>query len=226
MYMIKEMPVNERPRERFLKYGRTALSERELIAIILRTGTRSVNVLDMASSVLKRFDSITAINGCSVSDLTTIRGLGPTKAVQILAALELGRRLYEERHLLNRETLDSPKAVYQFMRLHVETKTQENFYCLYLDTKSRLIERVKIYVGTLNSALVHPREVFRHALRLSAASVILIHNHPSGDPAPSESDREITDVLRKNGEMMDIRVVDHIIIGRGRYYSFRENGEY
>ncbi len=226
MYMIKEMPQNERPRERFLKYGKSALSEKELLAIILRTGTNRINVLDMANMVLKKFETINNINGCNVTDLTTIRGLGPTKAIQILAALELGRRLYDEKHLSLKESFTNPQAVYRFMRTRIESKTQENFYALYLDTKSQLIEAINIYVGTLNSAIVHPREIFKHAVRLSAASILVVHNHPSGDPTPSKSDEEITHVLVKNGKFMDILLVDHIIVGKGKYFSFKEHGKF
>ncbi len=224
MYIIKEMPTNERPRERFLHYGREALSNKELLAIILRTGTQSMNVLDMSTEILKRFDSIRAINACSVKDLTSIRGLGPTKAIQVLSALELGKRLYEEQFNKN-DMLNSPEVVYAFMRPKVEMEEQENFYVLYLDTKAKLIKAVKLFVGTLSSAIVHPREIFKHAVKLSAASLIIVHNHPSGDPNPSHSDIDITKMIEKNGHLMDIQLMDHIIVGKGKYYSFKEHGK-
>ncbi len=226
MYIIKEMPRNERPRERFLKYGKSALSEKELLAIILRTGTSALNVLDMANMVLKKFETIKSLNACEVSDLTKIRGLGPTKAIQILAALELGKRLYDEKQLTVKQTFNNPKTVYQYMRSKIEMEKQENFYAIYLDTKGQLLKAVKIYVGTLNSAIVHPREIFKHAVSLSAASIIIVHNHPSGDPHPSNSDEAITKILIKNGKLMDIPIVDHIIVGDGQYYSFKEHRKF
>jgi len=226
MYIIKEMPRNERPRERFLKYGKSALSEKELLAIILRTGTSALNVLDLANMVLKEFETIKSINACEVSDLTKIRGLGPTKAIQILAALELGKRLYDEKQLKHRQAFTNPKTVYQFMRSKIESEKQENFFAIYLDTKGQLLKAIKIYVGTLNSAIVHPREIFKHAVSLSAASIIIVHNHPSGDPFPSNSDEEITKILIKNGKLMDIPIVDHIIVGDGQYYSFKEHSKF
>ena len=226
MYIIKEMPRNERPRERFLKYGKSALSEKELLAIILRTGTSALNVLDMANMVLKKFETIKSLNACEVSDLTKIRGLGPTKAIQILAALELGKRLYDEKQLTVKQTFNNPKTVYQYMRSKIEMEKQENFYAIYLDTKGQLLKAVKIYVGTLNSAIVHPREIFKHAVSLSAASIIIVHNHPSGDPHPSNSDEAITKILIKNGKLMDIPIVDHIIVGDSQYYSFKEHRKF
>ncbi len=224
MYMIKEMPDNERPRERFLHQGREALSIRELIAIILRTGTKQKSVLDLAQEVACRYPSIRALDEASVRELTRIPGLGEAKAIQLLSALELGKRLMDE-PFPSRERLLNPEAVYEHMRLALETKSQETFYALYLDTKGALIEKHKLFIGSLSAALVHPRELFKHAVVLSAASVILVHNHPSGDPTPSESDKRITDTMVKNGRLMDIAVLDHVIIGKGRYHSFKEHGD-
>ncbi len=222
MLLIKEMPYKERPRERFLHYGKEAVSTTELIAIILRTGTPNMNVIELARLVMKAHPSIRKINETSVRELTQISGLGEAKAIQLLAALELGKRLYEEAYD-NVELISSPTRVYDLMKSGLEMRTQEMFYALYLNTKGCLIKKQLLFVGSLSSAVVHPRELFKYAVTLSAASIILVHNHPSGDPTPSKSDEAITDVMIRNGELMDIKVVDHIIIGKGRYYSFREH---
>ncbi len=224
MYMIKEMPDAERPRERFLRQGREALSIHELIAIILRTGTKKKSVLDLAKEVACRYPSIRMLDEASIRELTKIPGMGEAKAIQLMSALELGKRLMAE-PFPSRKKLLNPEAVYEHMRLALEMKTQETFYALYLDTKGALIEKHRLFVGSLSAALVHPRELFKHAVVLSAASVILVHNHPSGDPSPSASDKRITDTMVKNGRLMDIAVLDHIIIGKGRYHSFKEHGD-
>ncbi len=222
--LIKEMPHSERPRERLKHQGKAALSTSELIAIILRTGTAGRNVLQVASDVYQTFRSIGAINATPIGELAKINGLGETKAIQLIAALELGRRMYEE-HIPEYVLMDNPKAVFQYMRPHVEHLKQEVFYALYLNTKSQIIHMEKLFVGGLNVAVVHPREVFKYALNHSAASVIMVHNHPSGDPAPSKSDLDLTRSIVKGGAFMSIDVLDHIIIGHGRFYSLREHGQ-
>jgi len=222
--LIKEMPQTERPRERLKKQGKQALSTSELIAIILRTGTKHRNVIEIAGDVYRQFKSIGAINATPVHELAKIRGLGEVKSIQLIAALELGRRMYEEQ-VPNQVLVDNPKAIFQYMRPHVEHLRQEVFSAIYLNTKAQIIHREQLFVGGLDSAIVHPREVFKHAVNHSAASVILVHNHPSGDPSPSESDLSMTRAIIKAGTLMHINVLDHIIIGRGRYYSMREHGE-
>ncbi len=183
MLLIKEMPLKERPRERFLTYGREALATHELIAIILRTGTKARSVIDVAQSLFYKYDSIRALNQASIDDLVRVKGMGKAKAVQLLAALELGKRLHQERYLEN-VTLTTPQAVYGFLKADLEMLTQEMFYALYLNTKGRLIKKQLLFMGSLSSAIVHPREVFKHAVTVSAASIIIVHNHPSGDPTP------------------------------------------
>jgi len=225
MYFIKEMPKNERPRERFIKHGREALSNHELIAIILRTGSKTQSVLDLAQKIYYNYASIKALNQADVMSLTKLPGVGPTKAIQLLSALELGRRLYQE-EFIERTELTSPKSVFDYMAQDVDMLDQEHFFVLYLDTKGRLIKKTLLFKGSLNASLVHPREVFKHAVTLSAASLIMVHNHPSGDPTPSQSDIKITDMMIKNGKLMDIEVIDHIILGKGRYYSLRENNHF
>jgi len=225
MYQIKEMPKDERPRERFLLHGREALSNHELIAILLRTGTRAYSVVELARKIYYHYASIKALNQATVENLTKLSGIGPTKAIQLLSALELGKRLYHEEHA-DRIELTSPKGVFTYMAQDVDMLDQEHFYVLYLDTKGKLIKRTLLFKGSLNASLVHPREVFKHAVTLSAASLIMVHNHPSGDPTPSQSDITITKMMEKNGKLMDIEVVDHIILGKGKYYSLRENNHF
>lgn len=225
MYQIKEMPKDERPRERFLLHGREALSNHELIAILLRTGTRAYSVVEIARKIYYHYASIKALNQATVENLTKLSGIGPTKAIQLLSALELGKRLYHEEHA-DRIELTSPKGVFTYMAQDVDMLDQEHFYVLYLDTKGKLIKRTLLFKGSLNASLVHPREVFKHAVTLSAASLIMVHNHPSGDPTPSQSDITITKMMEKNGKLMDIEVVDHIILGKGKYYSLRENNHF
>ncbi len=223
MLLIKELPIKERPRERMMHHGREALSVQELIAIILRTGSKDQSVVELAQTLYKGCKSVRALNALTIHDLTKMRGIGPAKAVQLLAALELGKRMVEE-PFEKQVRLSRPEEVYAYMKTSVEMENQEKFYALYLDTKARLIKKQLLFVGSLNSSLVHPRELFKHAVLYSAASIIIVHNHPSGDPTPSKSDGDITDVMMDNGRLMDIEVVDHIIIGKGRYHSFRQHG--
>ena len=225
MLLIKEMPLKERPRERFLTYGRDALSTHELIAIILRTGTKERSVLDVAQSLFYKYDSIRALNQASIDDLVRVKGMGQAKAIQLLAALELGKRLHQERYAQH-VRLTTPQAVYAFLKTDLEMLTQEMFYALYLNTKGKLIKKQLLFMGSLSSAIVHPREVFKHAVSVSAASIIIVHNHPSGDPTPSPSDIDITDTMVETGRVMAIDVMDHIVIGQGKYYSFREHGHF
>ena len=223
MLLIKELPINERPRERMIHHGREALSVQELIAIILRTGSRDQSVIDLAQSIYKGCRSVKALNTLTIQELTRMKGVGPAKAVQLLAALELGTRMAEE-PFSHQVRLSSPEEVFNYMKGSLEMENQEKFFALYLDTKARLIKKQLLFIGSLSSSLVHPRELFRHAVRYSAATIIIVHNHPSGDPTPSGSDAQITEVMMDNGRLMDIEVVDHIIIGKGRYHSFRQHG--
>ena len=225
VFLIKEMPNKERPRERFIREGKEALSTPELIAIILRTGRHKQSVVDLARTIYYEYESLKALNQLSVNALTKTPGIGTAKAVQLLAALELGKRLHEE-NFSPSLSLNGPDAVYAYMRADLEMLTQEMFYALYVDTKGKLIKKERIFVGSLNSAVVHPREVFKYAVVLSAANIIIVHNHPSGDPTPSPSDIQVTKTMVENGRLMDIGLLDHIIIGKGRYYSFKEHNHF
>ena len=223
MFMIKEIPVEERPRERFLKYPSEVISTHELIAIILRTGSRQESVIELSKRVLYKYDNLKALSNAPVKDLMKIRGIGTSKAIELLAAFELGKRVHKE-SFHSQVKFHSPESIYLYLKDELEMKTQEHFIALYLNTKGELVKKETLFIGSLNSSLIHPRELFKHAVLNSAASIIVAHNHPSGDPTPSSQDIEITKILHKNGTMMDIELLDHIIVGKDRYYSFKEKG--
>ncbi len=221
MFMIKEMPKIERPRERFLKYGANMLQTHELIAIILRTGSRQESVLELSQKVLYQYENLKALSTATTKDLTKMKGIGISKAIELQAAFELGKRSVQEVFVQN-VFLKSPESVYLYLKDQLELKTQEHLVALYLNTKGELIKKEVLFVGSLNSSVIHPREIFKHAVLNSAASIVICHNHPSGDPTPSKNDIEVTKIVHENSLMMDIQLVDHIIIGRDRYFSFKE----
>ena len=221
MFMIKEIPFNERPRERFMNHPKEAISNQELIAIILRTGSKTESVLDLSKRVLVKHKTLKEISNLSVKDLMEIRGIGKSKAIELLAAFELGKRVNKERFEVKKK-LHSPESIYMYMKDQLEMKTQEHLVALYLNTKGELLNKKTLFIGSLTSSLIHPREIFKYAVINSAASIILVHNHPSGDPSPSEQDKHITRLIHENSRMMDIELLDHIVIGRDKYYSFKE----
>ena len=221
MFMIREIPIEERPRERFLKYSKETIQTHELIAIVLRTGSKDESVLELSKRVLYQYDNLKELSNTDVKELTKVKGIGNAKAIELLAAFELGRRANNE-YLTEKVKLLSPESIYLFLKDQFEMKTQEHFIALYLNTKAELIKKQVLFVGSLNSSLVHPREIFKHAVVNSAASIVIVHNHPSGDPTPSKNDIDVTKVIHQNSLMMDIKLVDHIIIGRNKYFSFKE----
>lgn len=221
---IRELPRTERPRERLRSLGAHALSAAELLAIVLGSGTGGGSALHVAQSVLARSDgSLRRLAGQPVAALTGVHGVGPVRAMVIHAALELGRRLGTESH---DEGLPvrSPEDVWRVYAPRLQDLPVEEFHVAVLDAQHRLERDVLVTRGILNSSLVHPREVFREAIAERAAAVILVHNHPSGDPTPSPDDRAVTDQLVAAGKLLDIPVHDHVIVGRGRYASFAEAG--
>jgi DNA repair protein RadC len=221
---IRELPPTERPRERLMRLGPTALSVVELLALILGSGGVGRSSLDMAQEVFARHDgSLRRLGSAPLGTIRAIAGMGPAKAVVIHAALELGRRLAAE----TRGTgvhVNGPLDVYRLFAPRLEDLPVEEFHVAVLDTHHRLERDVTVTRGLLSASLVHPREVFREAIAERAAAIILVHNHPSGDPTPSADDRKVTSQLVSAGRLLDIPVHDHVIIGRGRYASFAESG--
>ncbi len=226
---LKDQPPGERPRERLAQRGPDALTAAELLAVLLRTGHRSANAVELGHELLQRFGSLHELAKATVEELQQLKGVGRDKAVTVVAAFALARRLVEE---LVEETgpLNSPKAVADLMREQARLCTVETFWVALLNTRHRLLKLEKISQGTLDTILIHPREVFRPAIAAKAAALILIHNHPSGDPTPSEADLRVTRDLVRAGQILRIEVLDHVILGRATaarpqdYVSLRELG--
>jgi len=220
---IKELPVDLRPRERLLNEGAGVLSEIELLAILLGSGSQKTNVLDLSAQILTRFGSLRLLVDATVEELSQITGVGPAKACKIKAALELAKRL-SRYTAAEPAQIKSPGDAAQMVMESLRCLDREHFWSLLLNTKNRVITIDKVSVGTLNASNVHPRELFRTAIKKSAAAVILIHNHPSGDATPSKDDLEITRRLCDAGRIIGIEVLDHIIIGDNRFTSIKTEG--
>lgn len=224
---IREMPQDERPREKLLARGANALTDSELIAILLRTGVQGTNVVQVASELLQRFRTLSDLSRCTVDEIKGIRGIGPTKAIELVAAFNLGHRIAHER--ITREKIDSPELVYALLGPEMRSLHKESLRVLLLDTRYRLLRIEPISLGSVNESIAHPREVFRPAIISSAYGVIVVHNHPSGDPTPSQSDHSLTRRLAEAAELLQIKLLDHIVIGapaegREPYFSFKEAG--
>jgi len=220
---VRDWPAAERPRERLLRHGGAALTEAQLLAILLRTGGGGRGVMDLALALLDHFKSLRNIDHASASELLSIKGVGSAKIAQIKAAFELGRRLMAE-SAADSPVFNSSASVFSAFAPRFKNMKKEIFLCLMLDAKNRLISAEQISEGTLTNSLIHPREAFKSAIKESAASVIFIHNHPSGDPAPSRDDIAVTERLRNTGDIVGIPALDHIIIGDGSYVSLKEKG--
>lgn len=221
---MKLLPADDRPREKLIEHGPDILSNSELLAILIRTGTTERSALDIARELTDNGGLYSNIaQARSVADLSKIKGLGPAKAATILAAVELGRRVAGA-DPQKKVKLSSPEACVNYLMPRMRYEQQEKFLVLLLDSKNQLLKCQQVSEGTLNASVVHPREVFAPAMLHRAACVMAAHNHPSGDPAPSIEDRKLTQALKATGTVMGIPLLDHIIIGDGRYFSFRENG--
>jgi DNA repair protein RadC len=225
MYMVKEMPEEERPRERLISFGPTALSNEELIAILLRTGMKDMSVLELSKKVLYHLESFDDLKKVSVFELLKVDGIKIAKASTLIAAIELGKRLSSV-HRSKKETIKTTKDVYALLEPEMSHLEQEHFVVIFLNIKSEVITYETIFKGTIHQTLIHPRELFKTAIKLSAAAVIFVHNHPTGDSTPSKADIEATEGLKEASLIVGIDLIDHIVIGKKEYYSIRERRKY
>ena len=221
---IKKMPIYDRPRERLINYGAGSLSNEELLSILLNSGTKDISVKNLASIILSKTNNLKDLEKLSYHDLISIKGVGLVKASIILSFLELSKRINMEEASINNIKLNDPLKVFNYFKYRVN-KYQEEFYCIYLDAKKRVISYKLLFVGTVNHSMVHPRDIFKEAYNLNAAFIICVHNHPSGDVSPSLDDINITKRILEIGNLMGIKLVDHIIVSESNYYSFLENGK-
>ena len=217
------MPEQQRPRERLLHFGASSLSDIELLAILLRTGTKNASAIDLAKLLLAKFGDLQGLLDASVEEMAKLKGIGTAKAVQIKAALELSKRLMILPSA-KRVTIRTPKDVAALVMGDMRYLDKEYFRALLLNTKNQVLSIETISIGTLDSSMVHPRELFKIAVKKSAAALILVHNHPSGDPTPSKDDINITKRIVKSGEILGISVLDHVIIGNNKFVSLKTEG--
>ena len=226
---IKDLPNRERPRERLAELGPNALSDAELIAILLRTGLQGKSAVDVGAELVQQFGTLSALAQATLEELQSIKGIGRDKAIALQSAFTLARRMAAE----IREAapvLDTPDSVADFLREECRPYEVEHFYAILVNTRRRLIRKVHLTNGTLDAAIVHPRDVFRHAVAANASAVILVHNHPSGDPTPSKADITVTRDLVRAGQLLKIEVLDHVILGQRTtdrtrdYFSLKEHG--
>ncbi len=220
---IKERPTDERPRERLVRNGADALSVTELMAIQLRIGSHEKSALGLAGELLHAFGGLRGLAGATREELTRVKGIGEVKAIEICAAIELGRRL-SALSSDEKPCIRSPQDVSNLLMAEMRDLKKEHLRSLLLDTKNRVIKTCTVSIGILDSSLVHPREVFKDAIIASAAAIIVVHNHPSGDPSPSAEDRRITQRLHECGQLLGIELLDHIILGDNRFVSLKERG--
>jgi len=217
---IKDIVKESRPRERFLSVGPESLSDAELLALILRTGTVGENVTDMSNRLIKEF-GLKELFDCSVEELKKIKGIGEGKAIQLLAIKEIVKRKNSMRDTV--EKIKSARDVFNLFKEETRNHSKEHFFTVLLDTKNKIMKIEEVSIGILDATIIHPREIFKEAIKSSASRIILVHNHPSGDPTPSEEDISITKKLISAGEIIGIEVLDHVIIGKEGYYSYCED---
>lgn len=221
---IKKIPINDRPRERLIINGVSSLSNEELLSILLGTGTKSLSAKNLSSYILSNTKNISDLKKLSYHDLIKIKGIGKAKACTIMALIELSTRMNSSVDDFIGVKLNDVKKVFDYYRMRV-SDNQEEFYCIYLDAKKRIIGEKLIFKGTVNHSLVHPRDIFKEAFKENATSIICMHNHPSGNVIPSKDDILVTNRLKEIGNLMGIKLIDHVIVSKGGYYSFLENGQ-
>ena len=216
---IHDLDTENRPLERFLRAGAASLSPAELLALILRSGSRDLNIVDTCAEIIREF-SLEKLADTAQTDLQKIRGIGKVKAMQIIAVFELNKRLHYARNF--NKKIKAARDVVEYMEGRIPDETKEHLFVLHLNTKNQIMKAELVSVGTLNAALIHPREVFKSAIRESAHAIILVHNHPSGDVEPSNADKQVTALLKEASAIIQIDLLDHIIIARSEWFSFRE----
>jgi len=221
-FTVHDLPKPERPRERLQRFGPEALSAQELLALIIGRGIPKRSVMTIAQELLVEFGNIKAISEATLEELSQIKGIGIAKAAQIKACFEFGKRQDLEPELKDFDIKD-PQSIVKAIRAGIKDKAKEHFKLILLNTRNKIIGISTISIGSINASIVHPREVFKNAIQANAAQVIVAHNHPSGDPSPSEADEVITERLVNAGDMLGIEVLDHVILGNGNLWSWKEN---
>lgn len=222
---IKDIPIEDRPCERLIEKGVESLSNEELLAIILKTGSKGNSAKDLGSQILSKIENIKKLNDINLEFLKSFKGVGVSKACNLLAAIELGKRINNEVDTIKNIKLTSADIVYKYYKEKIGNKKQEYFYAIYLDNSKKIISDKLLFIGTINYSLVHPREIFKEAYLLGATAIICIHNHPGGNPVPSKQDFEVTNNLLDASKILGIKLLDHIIITKNNYYSFLENND-
>ena len=220
---LKKLPSDEKPRERLLKYGKENISNNELIEIILKSGNKKCGIKDISHNILSSVNNISELKNISINTLGNIEGMSKIKAIELVAAIELGRRVYEDNKYEKLVKLTNPNTIINYFHSLFRDKKQEYFYVIYLDNQKNYLDKKLLFKGTVNYSLVHPREIFKEAYLLSANNIICIHNHPSGDATPSNNDIELTKRIKMISDIHGIGLLDHIIIGKNNYYSFYED---
>ena len=222
--LIKDIPILERPRERFIKYGVINLSNEELLSIVLKTGYKGYSVKELSNNILKELKDITDLKEISYNTLVNIKGIGKVKAITLLSSIELGRRVYSSKNDISIK-LNNSKETYNYIKDKLIYKKQEYFYTLYLDSNNKLIEDKLLFIGTLNKANIHPREIFKYAYINNSTKIVLVHNHPSNNTIPSKEDMLFTKNIIDISKIHNIQILDHIIVGLNNYYSFYDNND-
>lgn len=222
---IKDIPLTDRPRERLLKVGPSNLSNEELLAIIIKTGTKNKSSKEIASEILSKLNNINELATIDYNNLKKINGIGNVKAIDLLASIELGKRINTKISSINNIKFTNPNIIFEYYKNTLGKSKQEHFCAIYLDSSKKIVKEKVLFKGTVNHSIVHPREVFKEAYKCDATAIICIHNHPSGNVTPSRDDLETTAKLMEIGKLFNIHIIDHIIISDTGYYSFFENGD-
>ena len=220
---LKKIPNEEKPRERLIRYGKENISNNELIEIVLKSGTRKAGIKEISHNIMTNVNNINDLKDMEVSTLMKIEGMSKVKAIELVAAIELGKRVYENNNYKELVELTDPSTIINYFHSLFMGKKQEYFYVVYLDNQKKYIDKKLLFKGTVNYSLIHPREIFKEAYLLSASYIVCIHNHPSGNASPSSNDIDITKKIREIGNIHGIGLLDHIIIGDNNYYSFYED---